>query len=249
MTPLRVASFNIRNGRAWDGSSSWPFRRRATAAAIAGLGADVVGLQEVYGFQLRYLLHHFPNVTAVGEGRGRGGRGEHVPLLIAGDRVRVLDHVTRWFGDAPDRPGTVIDGARFPRIATIALLEVVATGRVFQVANTHLDSDSSAFRSRSSAQLASWMDPTRPRIVLGDLNAEMGQLSIEPLLRSGYRPALPPMAGGTNHDFTGRRDGSRIDHVLVSADVAIVDGRVEHPKPGGRLPSDHWPVVADLQLP
>ncbi|HJR24407.1 MAG TPA: endonuclease/exonuclease/phosphatase family protein, partial [Acidimicrobiales bacterium] len=57
MTELRVATFNVRNGRALDGFvRAWPFRRRAVVAAIASLDADVVGLQEAYRFQLRSLL-------------------------------------------------------------------------------------------------------------------------------------------------------------------------------------------------
>ncbi|MFA4966384.1 MAG: hypothetical protein WC709_12245, partial [Thermoleophilia bacterium] len=57
---VRCASFNIRNGLGRDGRHAWPWRARACAAAIAGLGADVVGLQEVHAFQERGLARRLP---------------------------------------------------------------------------------------------------------------------------------------------------------------------------------------------
>jgi endonuclease/exonuclease/phosphatase family metal-dependent hydrolase len=84
--------------------------------------------------------------------------------------------------------------------------------------------------------------------VLGDLNAGPGGDVVAPLLAVGLRDALEGVPGGTAHGFTGRTDGRRIDHVLVSRHWDVVAASIEHPRPGGRLPSDHWPVVADLRL-
>ena len=42
---LRVATFNVRNGIAFDGLDSWPLRRHTTAQAVAGLDADLIALQ------------------------------------------------------------------------------------------------------------------------------------------------------------------------------------------------------------
>jgi endonuclease/exonuclease/phosphatase family metal-dependent hydrolase len=249
VTPLRVATFNIRNGRALDGRNTWWCRRRAVAAAIAGLGADVIGLQEAYRFQLRWLLRHLDGVAAVGAGRDDGRRGEHTPLVTRSSAVRVLAERTRWFSGAPDAPGTKLPDARFPRIATIAEVEVLSTGARAQVACTHLDAHDRGRRVASAEQLVTWLDPSLPRIVLGDLNAVPGSPELEPLLAAGYRSALPAGAGGTNHDFTGRTDGRRLDHILVSPEIEVAGAQIEHPRPSGRLPSDHWPVVADLVLP
>jgi endonuclease/exonuclease/phosphatase family metal-dependent hydrolase len=249
VTSLRVATFNIRNGRALDGRNAWWCRRRATAAAIAGLGADVVGLQEAYGFQLRWLVGRLDGVAAVGRGRDDGKRGERTPLVTRSATVRVLSERTRWYGDTPDQPGTKLPDARFPRVATIAELEVLATGGRVQVVCTHLDAHDRGRRRASAEQLVTWLDLSLPRVIVGDLNAVPGTPELEPLLAAGYLPALPPGAGGTNHDFTGRTDGKRLDHILVSPDIEVLDAQVEHPQPFGRLPSDHWPVVADLVLP
>ncbi len=243
---LRVASFNIRNGRALDGRDAWPFRRNVTAAAVAGLGADIVGLQEAYRCQVRHVVRHLDGVEAIGCGRDRRG-GETTSLLLSRRRVEALEHRTRWYGDEPDRPGHRLPGARHARIATIAWLEIDGATRV-QIANTHLDSVSGERRARSVAQLVGWLDPTVPGIVLGDLNAGPDAPELRPLLDAGFRHALPADAVGTVHQWTGRTDGPRIDHILVRGPIAVIAAEVVLPRPDGRLPSDHWPVVADLRV-
>ena len=246
MPDLRVASFNVRNGRALDGRHAWPFRRRACVATVAALDADVIGLQEVYAFQLRAILRG-SGYTACGDGRSARRRGEHCAVLTR-PPLRVVEHVTRWFGDHPDRPGSRLDGARFPRIATTCLLELEPSGVVVQFTNTHLDSRAADRRRRSVEQLVTWLDPRRPQIVVGDFNAEPGAAELEPLGAAGLRPALPADAGGTVHGFTGRSDGRRLDHIFVSDHVEVVAAGVERSRVTRRLPSDHWPVVAELRL-
>lgn len=246
MTTFRVATFNVRNGLGLDGWNIWPLRKRATAAAIAALGADVIGLQEVYGFQRRWLAKRLPGFVAEWSGRRDGRRGEACPLFVRTDRVEIVSSSTRWFADDPDVPGGRLGGASFPRLATICRIKVGAT--VVQVANTHLDEAVSENRVRSVDLLIDWLDGSLPRIVLGDLNAEPDDVVLERLQSSGLRQALPPQAPGTNHDFTGRTDGRRIDHILVSDHFEVIDAAVHTHRPGGRLPSDHWPITADLAL-
>ena len=118
--PLRAASFNIRNGLALDGADSWPFRAEACAQAIAGLDADLVCLQEVYGFQLRRLLRRLPGYAAAGAPRDDGRRrGERCCVLYRPRRLRLRRADTRWYSDTPDVPGSRGWGAAMPRIATM----------------------------------------------------------------------------------------------------------------------------------
>lgn len=227
---MRVATYNIRNGRAYDGFHSWPFRRWATAATIAELDADVVGLQEVYRFQHRYLQRRLTGYDGVWRGRARHGRGgEGCPVLFRD--LRLLSWDTRWFGPFAE--------ARFPRIATTCRFE--ADGRHFDLTNLHLDAHSRDNRCRSAEQLAGWLDRTVPNIVLGDFNA-----AADDRVSHALELRAVEVDGGTVHQFTGRHDGRRIDHILVSDEWRVIDARVVR-RPG-RLGSDHWPVVADLEL-
>lgn len=247
MTRLRVATFNIRNGLAFDGLNSWPLRRKATAAAIRSLDADVVGLQEVFPFQLRWLRERLPGYQVESAGRRDGRRGEACPLFVRLESAGIAAADTRWFADDPNLAGSRLPGASFPRLATICRLDLLG-GRRVDVINTHLDEAVPTNRERSADLLSEWIAPEVPTIVLGDLNAEPHDPPVKRLLRAGLRQALPADAPGTAHDFTGRSDGARIDHVLVSSHFEVLSAEVFTERTSGRLPSDHWPVVADLKL-
>jgi endonuclease/exonuclease/phosphatase family metal-dependent hydrolase len=247
--PLVVATFNIRNGLAFDGWHSWPLRRRSTAAALRNLDADVIGLQEAYRFQLGYLQRALPGHDSRSEGRIEGRRGEHCPVLVRRSRLRVVDWRSRWYGEREDRPGGMLPGATFPRLATWVRLREDEHGVEFDVINTHLDEHRAENRVASVEQLVTWLSPDRPTIVMGDFNAtEANRAVFSPLLAAGLRRALPSDAGGSIHRFTGRMDGPRIDHVLVSGHWTVRDGRVVADPTVRPLPSDHWPVVATLLL-
>ena len=245
---LRVVSFNLRNARAVDGWNSWPFRRRATAAVLRELDPDIAGLQEAYGCQERYLLRVLRRYTSVSEGRAGEGRGERCPVLHRPTGLQLLSSRTRWYGEEPDRAGTTLPGATFPRIATQVELEHPATGRRFGVVNTHLDERLPANRARSAEQLVGWLRPDLPWVVIGDLNATPSEEAIRCLQDAGLRMAVPDGLGGTTHRWKGGTGGRRIDYVFVSDAWEVVDGGVDHSRPGGRLPSDHWPIWADVRL-
>ena len=248
MTELRVASFNVRNGRAIDGCRSWPFRKRAVLRVIESLDADVLGLQEVYAFQLRWLRRRLPAYAVVWDGRGGGGRGEGCPVFVRRELGPIAAHQTLWFGDGPQRAGLRLEGARFPRIVTTCRVTIGAAGLVVQVSNAHLDERSADRRRRSAEQLIGGLDRSLPQIVVGDLNADPDSEVLAVLHRAGLRSALPAAAGGTVHGFTGRLDGRRLDHVLVDDGFDGVDAEVRTQSEGERLASDHWPVVATLRL-
>jgi endonuclease/exonuclease/phosphatase family metal-dependent hydrolase len=163
-------------------------------------------------------------------------------------RVDLIDHRTRWFGAEPHRPGSRLPGARFPRVATWCRLRLVGSGRVLDVVSTHLDAADRANRLTSTEQLASWLDPAVPTVVLGDLNATPDSGVVTALAAAGLRDALVEVEGGTVHGFTGRTDGRRIDHILVSEHLAVTAAAIDHARRRGRLPSDHWPVVAQLRF-
>jgi endonuclease/exonuclease/phosphatase family metal-dependent hydrolase len=242
---LTVATFNLRNGLARDGRHCWPLRRRATAAVLAGLDADVIGLQEAFGFQARWLHRRLGRraYAMVGDGRSPRRSGERTSVLVRRSTLTVVEARTRWFGAEPDRPGTRLPGASFPRTVTVVRLRPAAGGPELVAANTHLDEHLEANRVTAADQLVGWLGEG-PAVVVGDLNAEPGTAPLTRLHAAGLRDVLGPDAPGTNHDFTGRTDGRRIDHVLVSPHWTVESARVVTDRPGGRLPSDHWPVVA-----
>jgi endonuclease/exonuclease/phosphatase family metal-dependent hydrolase/membrane-associated phospholipid phosphatase len=248
--PLRVATFNIRNGWALDWGHVWWLRRRSTAATIDALDADVAALQEVYPFQRRWLERAVPGRSWVGAGRTDGlGRGEQCPITWRPGILALEAWEVRWFSERPDQAGSRFPGARAPRIAVLARFRDRRSGWPFGVVNTHFDAHDRGLRVRSARMLLDWLaTDDRPWIVLGDLNGELGGPTLDVLERGGYRSVDPDDERGTAHQFTGRIDGRRIDHVLVGSGWSVRSSAVPTHRPGRTLPSDHWPVVADVEL-
>lgn len=253
MDPLRVATFNIRNAKAWkDGRNHWFFRRETTAQVIEHLGAHVVGLQEAYAIQLRWLLRRLPQLRHAGVGRNDGmTRGEFAPILYDPRRLALEAQTTRWLSDEPDTPGSRTWGNHFPRIVTMAWFVDRSNDRRFGVVNLHADERSEEIRTRSGERVRTWLGADLPWIVLGDWNSLASRPAVQRLLEAGWVDALAHLpADGpdalTNHDYTDERDGTRIDHVLVGPAWDVREAVIARDKPSGRFPSDHWPVLATL---
>lgn len=210
--------------------------------AIRAVAPDVAGLQEVRRMQLRYLAKQLPEYEILSRGRANGRkRGEHCPILYRHDRFVVDRWGVRWFGNY-----------RRGRIATVARLLERGTTAPLGVVSTHFDHRSPSARARSAATLATWLrEMDGPWVVMGDLNDTVVDTSVQTMLAAGLRDALghlaPRGAGlATAHRFTGRIDGARIDHILVSGGLEVVEAHIARDRFRGRLPSDHWPVVARL---
>ncbi len=251
---LRVVSFNIRKGSALDGRHSWPLRASACAEALGDLAADVAGLQEVYRFQERVLARRLPGYAGAGAGRSDGRcRGERCTVLFRQARLRLESWTVRWLSDTPAVPGSRSWGNPIPRIVTLCRFADRHDGARFGVADTHWDGASAVSRERSAEALLGWLDPALPWIVAGDLNATTGDPAVARLLAGGLEDTLARLGergpqSATHHHWDGATAGTRIDHILVTPHWRVLSARIDHARAGGRLPSDHWPVVAELVL-
>jgi endonuclease/exonuclease/phosphatase family metal-dependent hydrolase len=240
---LVVATFNVRTGFGFDGRHIWPLRRRAAAGSVRQVAADILGLQEAQRFQIRSLARVPPGYQVTGESRTGGGRGEHCPILSRSDRFEVVAGRTEWFGGVRGRR---MAGATFPRIATLATLRDRSGAPEVDVINTHLDEHRPENRWAAAAELAGWITPGRPTVLMGDLNTTRDDEALfEPLASAGLTP-VDHGGGGTTHQFTGRLDGAEIDHILVSPELEVVEAAVVA-NPKRPFPSDHWPIRAVLR--
>ncbi|MGI9645615.1 MAG: endonuclease/exonuclease/phosphatase family protein [Ilumatobacteraceae bacterium] len=239
-----MATFNIRNMVALDWKSCWFRRRSSLAAVIREIEADVWAMQEAYRPQVRYLNRRaLPGWTVVGNGRNLGGGGEACPIWVGPD-CSLVHSTTLWFGDRPEKAGSKLAGAFFPRMATIAVVDG-PDGRVV-VANTHLDEKSVERRRASLVQLLEWLSDhysDMSHVVLGDLNATLDSPPAQALLDAGYASALTAEDGPTSNGFGDEDHAKQIDHVFASTDLRFGEVSIRH---DAGLVSDHWPVLADL---
>lgn len=271
---LHVMTFNIRHGLADDGENSWPYRVPLVIDLIGEKGPDVFGIQEAHAFQIEEIREALPRYGEIGAGRDDGKlRGEHCSILYRTERFRVDAAGTFWLSDTPEVPGSKHWGNRVTRVCTWARLIEEGSGVGFYVYNTHLDHESQEARERSVELLARRIRARErsedPCLIIGDFNAPESSPPIRylrgeidravpedrrggsaPPLRDAFRFRHPEAArAGTFHGFRGGDEGPRIDYIFVSPLVEVLESRIVRWQRGGRYPSDHYPVTAEIRLP
>jgi endonuclease/exonuclease/phosphatase family metal-dependent hydrolase len=257
---LRAMTYNIRLNLASDGENDWPHRKEMVAAVIRREAPDLLGMQEVLLVQKRDLEAQLPEFQMVGVARGDGrGKGEFSPLAFRRDRFELVDSGTIWLSDTPTQPSKAWDAA-FPRIATWALLRDRRSRQSLRVLNTHFDHIGVVARHQSAALLLAWLKQgawsSLPTILMGDLNsppegsayrqfADTGTSGLgDARLVSRTPPYGPP---GTFNAFNIASDAAApIDHIFVSGQFRVESYSVITQHWGGRLPSDHYPVIVEL---
>jgi endonuclease/exonuclease/phosphatase family metal-dependent hydrolase len=259
---LRAMTFNIRLDIASDGANAWPNRKAMAAEVIRYEAPAVLGLQEVLLHQKTDLEAALPDYAFIGVARDDGAdKGEFSSLAFRRDRFDLLESGTFWLSLTPSVPGKAWDAA-YPRIATWAVLKERTGGRRLAVLNTHFDHVGIAARANSAAIIADWAGKRGAQgdavVVLGDFNSPPSSPPMALLAdhaRSGLRLArsissTPPYGPpGTFNAFKIDSDAAEpIDHILVSDHFDVLRFATVTQHWGGRLPSDHYPVVADLVL-
>jgi endonuclease/exonuclease/phosphatase family metal-dependent hydrolase len=253
---FRVMSYNIR----FDGPTDtppWSERRQPMAGQIAFLDPDLLGLQEALPHQVSYLAEQLPAYDRYGLGRDDGLIGESATLFWRRDRYERLRAETLWCSPTPDRPSKGWDAA-YPRTITRVVLRDRRDGRLLDVRNTHFDHVGVVAREQCAALIVA-MEPVefnggRADVVLmGDFNTGPGTPPYERIVASGLRDArtASPVAfgpAGTFNAFDIAKDneGVAIDHIFVGPGFHVERFAVPTDSFGGRVISDHVPVVADL---
>lgn len=255
-------TYNIRLDLASDGDNAWPHRRDAVTALVAYYAPDLIGMQEVLLHQKQAIEADLPGYNFVGVARDDGKeQGEFSPLGFRRDRFTLLASGTFWLSPTPEAPSKGWDAA-LPRVASWARLKDKTSHLSLLVVNTHFDHVGTAARLESARQLRRWIGANRQRgdtvVLMGDFNtppasppydaitgAAAGQVAMYDTLLISRTPHFGPL--GT---FTGFRidknDPGPIDHIFVSADAVVLRHATLTQQTAGKLPSDHYPVIADL---
>lgn len=259
--PLRVMTYNIRLALDADGPNRWEARRRAFIGQVQLMQPAILGLQEVVAGQKADLERWLPGYKFLGAARDDGrSAGEFSNLAIRQSTLEVRSSGTFWLSPTPAIPTKGWDAA-YRRIATWAHLVRRADGRKFLVLNTHLDNEGPRARLEGAREIIRWLAanraPGESLLMTGDFNSEPGSPPYEALTSSalGLRDARtvsrwPPIGPeGTFNNFDPLPASSRrIDYVLVDPSIgveryAVLSWHGEQ----GRVASDHFPVVADLE--
>ena len=270
---LRLLSFNVRYENAGDRDArAWRQRVVGAVKMIRREQPDIFGVQEALHGQVADLWASLPEYEFSGVGRDDGKQaGEYSGIFYQRDRFQPdeTDGGTFWLSDTPELVGSKSWGNEIPRVAAWLRLIDSATGRGFYVFNTHWDHRNQRSRERAALLIARRIDgrkhPSEPVALIGDFNAIESNPGL--IYLTGRRVALAgseqTWAGGlldtyqmlhpteknrrTLHFWSGRRDGLKVDHILVSREAKVEAAEViteDQPEI-----SDHFPVISRVLFP
>jgi endonuclease/exonuclease/phosphatase family metal-dependent hydrolase len=260
---LKVATFNIRYGKAMDGDDAWDKRRGLFMRTVKSMDADLIGMQEVLAYQLDEIKAACPEYTFIAAGRDDGKReGEASPVGFRTERFEPLASGTFWLSETPEKVGSKGWDAALPRVATWVRLRDKRSGQTFLFFATHFDHKGKDARANAATLLRSKVEAMRdgvPVIVVGDFNAPEGSPPYHNLigkegdanrLVDSFRETHPTRGPeeGTFNGFKGKGDGDRIDWIVHTSDVKAVSCEIVRDSENGHYPSDHFPVKAVLEF-
>jgi endonuclease/exonuclease/phosphatase family metal-dependent hydrolase len=251
-------TFNIRFDTELDGPAGnrWHDRVASVAATLHRWAPDVVGFQEALKHQLVDLSAALPGHQGVGKPRQAGEVGEYVPLFFSTERFDAEASGDFWLSITPDVEGSLGWDAPDPRHCTWAVLRDRQDGARFAVFNTHLDVWGAEARIEGARLIVARraIAPDAPALVIGDLNAGEASGPLDVLRGAGFvdtfRVCHPDATDvGTVHQYELPADSEKIDFVLCDRGWRVIDAAIVRDEAAGRLPSDHFPVYADVELP
>lgn len=262
---LRIATYNVhyivlqQDTGAWS-LGDWERRKIPLDQAFKAMDADVIGFQEMESFargsegqvnlKLDWLLEQNPDYAAAAVGDPAAFPSTQ-PIFYRTDRLALVDQGWFFFSDTPDVIYSRTFNGSFPAFTSWAQFRDKDSGALFRIVNVHTDYASRSNRLQSvelvADRITPWIEGSETVFLVGDINARLGDRTIDILVDTGL--SFAPVKGATYHFNRGINLFGAIDHIASAGDATLVgDPVVLRQKFSGEWPTDHYPVIADYRL-
>jgi endonuclease/exonuclease/phosphatase family metal-dependent hydrolase len=256
---ITAATFNIRLQTDTDTGNLWAQRAPNVASLIRFHGFDVFATQEGFRNQLDDIKKSVPEYDYYGAGRDDGKQaGEHSAIFYRKDRFTVLKSGDFWLSETPDQPSKGWDATCCNRICSWIHLSDKLTGKSFYFFSAHFDHQGQIARIESSKlvlQRINSIAGNEPVIFAGDLNGNQQSewhknLENSDVLDDSYKQVNFPYANNGTFNAFGKTLASNdiIDHIFLSKHFLVRRWGILSDSYHGKFPSDHFPVLADVEF-
>lgn len=272
---INVGQFNIRyeNRKDKEQGDGWDSRAQHLYDLVNYEGWDIFGVQEALYGQVNDLAANLDGYDYIGVGRQDGStKGEFVPIFYRKSRIKCLDQGCFWLSETPEIPGSKGWDAKLARICTWGKFQDKSTKWTFWFFNLHLDHRGRVARQESAKLVLSKIREfcgSDPFIITGDFNSNQNTEVYAAFTKSGMMSDSYDLAkhrmvetGSLNLFNPQYKTDSRIDHIFVSSHFKVhtygvlthsywrtsgtSEGELQYTR---NFPSDHYPVVAKVELP
>ncbi|PXV68119.1 endonuclease/exonuclease/phosphatase family metal-dependent hydrolase [Dysgonomonas alginatilytica] len=262
---ITVATYNIRNENSDDikNGNGWQQRLPEICNLIKYHNLDIIGTQEGLHNQLENIKEQLPELDYIGVGRDDGKKaGEYSAIFYKKNKYKLLNSGNFWLANNSSKPNLGWDAVCI-RICTWGKFKEQASGKVFYLFNLHTDHVGIKARKEGTKLVLEKIKKIagkKPAILTGDFNVDQNNesyvfLDTSGLLRDSYE--LSPVKYANNGTFNAfdltRKTDERIDHIFLTKDFnviryAILNDNYWDTNSVPRLPSDHYPVVTQIEF-
>jgi endonuclease/exonuclease/phosphatase family metal-dependent hydrolase len=254
---LRVMTFNLRFENDFDGENHWLNRRDLLVRTVQKHRPHLLGTQEGKPSMLAFLSDNLKGYQLSADSRTWDDHCQYPTLHYLADYFALVEHSEFWLSETPEVHMSKSWDSAFPRMISHSLLELKHSGRQIWVSVTHLDHISEQARIEGAKMIRAWaVERKNPIVLLGDFNDFPGS-EVHQTLREPFGPfsdswqmmgKAEDQQSYTQHGFTGVPTKGRIDWILLTPEFITLDVFVVRDQKAGRYPSDHFPLLVDLQL-
>lgn len=277
MQQFRLMSSNVRvwtgdSGEPMDSPKRWDNRKPALVAMYKDILPDIIGTQEAYLSQWRYIKEQLAPLGYDCVGKLMSdwsdnpdpkdiyeevAMGQIVGIFFRTEAVSVVRWGVFSLSEKPDEP--ILEpalGAKSKRQATWAVFELKSNGRRIFVLNTHLDTNGNEVRATELAlimdRVAMYNTENLPVLMTADWNAA-ANTEVFDSIRDSYNLARSVAPDSQNESsYNGYGGGSTyLDHIWFSKGkgLRILNYRVVKEQYDPAIPyySDHWAIYSDFQ--
>ena len=255
---ITVGTFNLRYDNPRDTGNLWLDRAPIASNLIRFHGFDVLGIQEGLFNQLNDISNALPEYSRYGKGRDDGkDAGEHSAIFYKKDRFTLLKSGDFWLSENPDQPGKGWDATCCNRICSWVYLQDKITKKRFYTFNVHFDHQGVVARKESSKLILTKIKEIAgqaPVVLTGDFNGGRESEWYQTLATSGLltdvftKVKFPYANNSSMNNFKTPRGTTVIDHIFTTKQFTASKWGILTDSYFGKYPSDHFPVLAVVEL-
>lgn len=260
MIALKIMTFNLRCDFPLDFKNRWNNRKHIVYDILNKYECQIIGIQESTEIMYEDIKSNISDYNIVGMPRSRKFFSERNDILIW-DQYEICESKTFWLSDTPDVIGSSKWFSVFPRICTTAVVKTEGEIKI-RVCNCHLDCFTSKAREYELRRLIEIIDIEQekeelPLIIMGDFNSKPDSRLIQNLSNGVYgKKKITAVQdfdkelymNSTMSMFKGNKRGVHIDYIFVSEEFKVNNVEIIRHNENGRYPSDHYPLMADIEL-
>lgn len=257
---LNVLTFNLKNDSFLTSSKyRWEIRYQYVKSILKTLDYDILGVQELTNQNMASVCLFLTDYHCVGNSRHKNEKqnDELSAIFFKKERFDCISEKTFWLSGKPEKKGSKVLLSIFPRICTIAHLYDKQTQAYFLFVNTHLDHLLPVTRKNQILKLIeiikTYYSSQQPYLIItGDFNTTLHSTAIKALLAGslGIEPIYTNDYNNTIHHFNGTINPKKapIDHIFFDKRLKLLNYRIITNHFNGQYPSDHYPVMATIQI-